>query len=291
MTHERTVWIDDRLVPAAEAVVSAYDRAFRAGEGVFETFRSYGRFVFRLEAHLQRAAFGASVLGFELPPLATLADAVQRVVDDNVAPRDTAAIRLVATPGDIDPDSPFPGTPVGAPRIVVTVHDLHLDAAAIAAGSSAIVVPWGREIAHVKAVSYLASSLARREARAQGADDALLTDANDNVLESSGANVFAVIDGTLVTPPLDGSILPGVTRGVLLEVAGELGVPTSERTLPLAELQVAQEAMLTATTREVVGLVRVGTAVLGGGRPGPVTVRLAEGFRDLVRREAETTRV
>lgn len=286
----KTVWIDGALVPAEQATVSAYDRAFRSGEGVFETFRTYGRFVFRMDEHLQRAAFGASVLGFDLPAADELARAVQATVDANTSQDQPAdvAVRLVATPGDIDPDSPFPGRPVGNPRVVVTVHDLA--AQPVGQGMSAVVVPWGREVAHVKAVSYLASLLARRQARERGADDALLTDGDDHVLEASGANVFAVVGGTLVTPPVDGSILPGVTRGVLLEVAGDLGIPSEQRPLPLAELLDADEAMLTATTREVLALVTVEGQDIGTGRPGALTTRLQAGFRALVLREAESAR-
>lgn len=290
MTTSRTAWVDGALVPAHEARVSAYDRAFRSGEGVFETFRAYGLFVFRMQEHLDRARFGAGVLGFDLPARDELAAAVQATVDDNVAPDGSAAVRLVATPGDVDPDSPFPGTPVGRPRVVVTVHDLVVDEVAVARGSAAVVVPWGREVAHVKAVSYLASLLARRTAREQGADEALLTDADDHVLEASAANVFAVVDDELVTPPVDGSILPGVTRQVVLEVAAELGLPVRERALPIAELRTAREAMLTASTREVRGLVRVDDRPIGDGRVGPITRSLAEGFSALVRREAESAR-
>ncbi len=282
----KQTWIDDRLVPAAEATVSAYDRAFRAGEGVFETFRTYGRHVFRMREHLERAASGAEVLGFSLPPLDQLAAAVQATVDANVAPDADAAARLVASPGAIDPDSPFPGAPMGKPTIVVTVHDLVVDPAVREHGVSAILVPWGREVAHVKAVSYLASVLARRQARAEGADDALLTDADDNVLEAASANLFAVIHGVLVTPAVDGSILPGVTRQVVLEVARSEGLVVAERPIHLKDLQRAREAFLTASTREITPLVRIGDRDVGDGRPGATTRRLIAAFDRLVASEA-----
>lgn len=282
----RTASIDGALVPAAEATISAYDRAFRSGEGVFETFRAYGRHVFRLHAHLERAISGAGDLGFDLPSRDLLASWVQAAVDDNVAPDATAAARLVATPGDIDPDSPFPGTGVGIPRVVVTIHDLAIDPAAARDGIRAILVPWGREAAHVKSVSYLPSSMARREARRRGVEDALLTDAAGHVLEGAAANLFAVVHGVLVTPAVDGAILPGVTRQVVLEVAQELGIVVAERPLHVKDLARCTEAFLTATTREVTPLVEVEGKALGHGAPGPVTRRIQEGFRQLVTREA-----
>ncbi len=283
----RTVSVDGLLVPAAEATVSAYDRAFRSGEGVFETFRAYGHHVFRCEAHLERARAGARELGFTLPDGATLAGWVQAVVEANVAPDGGAAVRLVATPGDIDPDSPFPGTPVGVPRVVVTVHDLAPDDGTRELGVRAILVPWGREAAQIKSVSYLPSSMARREARRLGADDALLTDpTTGNVLEAAAANLFAVQYGVLVTPPVDGSILPGVTRQVVLELAHEAGLRVAERPLHHKDLRRASEAFLTATTREVTPLVEVDGVPVGDGAPGEVTVRLQGAFRELVAREA-----
>ncbi len=284
----RTASVDGVLVPAAEATISAYDRAFRSGEGVFETFRAYGRHVFRMHQHLERAVAGARDLGFDLPDIDLLARWVQAAVDDNVPPDGTAAARLVGTPGDIDPESPFPGAPVGTPRVVVTVHDLALDPDRNAKGVTAILVAWGREAAHVKSVSYLPSSMARREARRRGADDALLTDARGHVLEAAAANVFAVVHGVLVTPPVDGSILPGVTRQVALEVAREEGIVVAERPLHVKDLARSSEAFLTATTREVTPLVRVEDRDIGDGAPGPVTKRLQAAFSARVAAESTT---
>lgn len=285
-----TASVDGMLVPIEQATVSAYDRAFRSGEGVFETFRAYGTHVFRRDAHLERAVSGARQLGFDLPDVATMATWVQAVVDDNVADGEDAAVRLVATPGDVDPFSPFPGAPVGTPRVVVTVHDLVLDPARRRDGIRAVLVPWGREAAEVKSVSYLPSTMARREATRRGVEAALLTDGRGNVLEAATANVFAVVYGVLVTPPVDGAILPGVTRQVALELADEAGVVTSERALHHKDLTRASEAFLTATTQELTPLVEVDGRAVGDGTPGPVTRRLQEAFGELVRREASGPR-
>ncbi len=122
-----TAWVDGELVPADAATVSVYDRGFRAGEGVFETFRAYGAHVFRLDAHLRRATSGAAFLGFVLDH-DELADAVSRTAADNLEAHggDDSVVRLTATPGRIDADSPFPGSPVGGPTIVVTSHRLEI---------------------------------------------------------------------------------------------------------------------------------------------------------------------
>jgi branched-chain amino acid aminotransferase len=283
---ELVAWVDGALVPAGQATVSAYDRGFRSGEGVFETFRAYGDHVFRLDAHLRRAIAGAGELGFSPGPHDELARAVRRTAAANLAAFDGAdsVVRLTVSAGAIDPRSPFPGRPLGTPTIVVTSHALAPPAAG-GPGARAVAVPLARELPHVKAVSYLVAVTARRRAREAGADEALLTDADGHVLEGSSTNVFAVRDGGLVTPPLDAGLLAGVTRSVVLEVAATLGLPVDARPLPLDELVGADEAFLTATTREIVPLVAVGDRLIGDGRPGPVTAAVHDGYRAEVARE------
>lgn len=280
------VWVDGRLVPADRARVSVYDRGFRGGEGVFETLRAYGPHPFRLDAHVARAGSGARFLGFELDP-ALLRTAVTATAAANLGAlggRDSV-VRVTATPGPIDPDEPFPGGGDGPPTVVATSHRLRLPPDLYVRGVSAAAVPWARELPSVKAVSFLAATVATRRAREQGADEALLTGPGGELLEGASSNVFAVEDGALVTPPVDAGILAGVTREVVLEVARGAGLPVVERPLTVAEVQAADEAFLTATTREVVPLVRVAGRPVGDGRPGPVTGDLHAGYRAAVARE------
>lgn len=282
-------WVGHGLVDAAEARVSVFDRGFRAGEGVFETLRAYGTHPFRLGAHLERAEAGAARLGFELPERDELSHAIIETARANAVPGQDLALRLTVTPGEIDPDVPFPPTGVtpSTATLVVTANALRFDPGMYRDGVGAAVVPWSREIPQVKAVSHLPASLARREARALGADEALLTDQRGMVLEGSYSNVFAVVRGILVTPPVEAGILSGVTRAVTLKVASDEGLPVEERPLSVTELVEADEAFLTASTREIVPLVRVAGRTVGEGRPGSVTAALHEGYRAEVRREIE----
>ena len=277
-------WVNGALVDAALARISVFDRGFRVGEGVFETLRAYHGHPFRLQAHLDRAAAGAAVLGFGVPASGDLATAIIATAGANHAHED-AAVRLTVTPGEVDPLDPFAPAVDAQPTVVVTSHPLRLDPDLYRRGVIAAVVPWGREVPQVKAVSYLAATLARHAARAQGADEALLTDSGGLVLEGSYSNVFAVRQGVVVTPPLDAGILPGVTRAVTMEVAAAQGVVVEQRPLTVDELVTADEAFLTASTREIVPLVRVGEHVIADGAPGPVTVALHAGYRAEVRRE------
>ncbi|MDQ3932495.1 MAG: aminotransferase class IV [Actinomycetota bacterium] len=268
--------------------MSVFDRGFRYGEGVFETMRAYGTHPFRLGAHLDRAAEGARVLEFELPRRARLEAAITATVQANADDGDLA-VRLTVTPGLIDPSSPFPGQPLGGSTLVVTAHPLTYGEELYRVGVSAAVVPRARELPGIKSVSYLAAVLARREAKRHGAEEALLTDPAGMVLEGSHSNLFAVVDRRLITPPPGAGILPGVTRAVTLEIAAGLGIPVLERPLPLAELLGAEEAFLTASTRELVPLVRVDDVPIGSGSPGPMTRTLHEAYRAEVRREVASS--
>lgn len=280
-----TAWVNGDLVPLERAVVHVLDPGFRTGEGVFETMRAYGGHTFRLEDHLARATAGAARLGLPVPPAHHLAQAVRATVAANQQVAPDLAIRLTITPGPLDPHSPWPLTPLGHPTVVVTAHALSVPPATYQDGVHAITVPWTRELADVKSVSHLAASMARRRARASGADEALLTDHDGQVLEGAGSNVFAVTDGAILTPPANAGLLAGVTRATILELASHIGAPIAEEPLPLATLLAADEAFLTASTREVVPLVRVDDARIGPGHPGPITVEVLAAYRRAVEEE------
>ena len=279
-------WVDTGLVPLAEARVSVLDQGFRTGEGVFETLRAYDGHPFRLGAHLDRAADGARRLGFALPERYQVERAVQATIDANRGLARDLAVRVTVTPGPLDPSTPWPPVSTGHPTLVVTAHALH-DRPHDHDGVTAVTVGWGREVAEVKAVSYLASTLARRAAAQAGADEALLTDGRGNVVEGATSNVFAITGDRLRTPPTDGGLLAGVTRATVLELGPGAGLLVEEAPLTAATLQGADEAFLTASTREVVPLVRVDGTAVGDGRPGPVTARLQAAYRTAVERERD----
>lgn len=283
-------WVDGAVVPLDEARVSVLDQGFRTGEGVFETIRVYAGHPFRLDAHLDRAAAGAERLRFVPPDHAHLRAAVGELIAANAAiVTGDLGLRLTLTGGPLDPESPFPGRPVGRPTVVATVQPLAIDPAIYTRGITAAVVPWARELPEIKAVSYLAASLARAQARERGADEALLTAGDGVVLEGAASNVFAVVDGGLVTPPLGAGLLAGVTRGVVLELAAALGLAVQERLVTVRELCAAAEVFVTASTREVVPLVRIDDEPVGTGAPGPVTQRLLAAYRAEVARERATS--
>jgi branched-chain amino acid aminotransferase len=139
--------------------------------------------------------------------------------------------------------------------------------------------------AGLKTVAYTDSVAALLEARRAGADEAILLDTDGHCSEASASNLFALIDGALVTPPVSCGALPGVTRAVVFELAGRRGVSSTERVLELEELCLAGEAFLTSSIRGIAPLVRVGSRVVGAGVPGDVTRALIDDHAALIREE------
>jgi len=130
-----------------------------------------------------------------------------------------------------------------------------------------------------KVANYLVSVLAMRDARRVGAVEALIVDGNGCVVEGATSNVFAVVDGQLVTPPEDAGILLGITRATLLDVARSEGMAPVLRPLPLEELMAAQEVFISSSIRELLPVVRIDESPIGSGEPGPVAHRLLQAFR------------
>lgn len=230
------LWLGDRLVEEEEARISPFDRGFTLGDGLFETLRLSGRAVLRLEAHLQRLAAGAAVLGMPLPGL-DLAAALHATAQGNGLA--DGVLRLTLTRGT----GPRGVLPPAAPSPTLV----------IAAAPAGPVLPPARlviaettrrnefsPLAQVKSLNYLDGILARQEAARRGADDAVLLNTGGRVAETSIANLFAVIDGALVTPPLEDGVLPGVMRAAVMAEGAEA------RPLDAFDLQRADEIFLTS---------------------------------------------
>ena len=264
------VWLDGALVDEEAARVSARDHGFLVGDGVFETLRVYAGEPFDLEEHLARLAESAAAMGLELGGH-DLARAARDVLEENALA--DARMRITVTSGG-GPAGLARGD--GPPTVLVVAAPL----TPWPPTSSAIVSRVRRDehspLAGVKTISLAESVVALSEARAAGADEALLLNLAGDVCEATTANVFAVRDGVPVTPPLDSGCLAGITREHVLALGGE------ERALGPEDVRGADEAFLTSSTREVQPLVAIDGRPVGAGRPGPVTGRLADAYSEMV---------
>jgi branched-chain amino acid aminotransferase len=292
--------VDGDILRPAQARVSVFDRGFLYGDSVYEVIRTYRGQPFELDAHLARLAHSAERIGlappWDAPRTAreigrTLAAA--RAAGGDPAPAPDAApwnvgewyVRVVMTRGageiGLDPAlavnpaavvivQPLPGPPASA-----YAEGVKAAVVGVRHAPAAVVDPSAKTGAHLNHV------LAVREARAQGAHEALLLDERGFVTEGSSSNVFVVAGGRVRTPPLAAGILEGVTRGVVLRLARAEGIPVDEVPLRPRELEAADEVFITSTMREIVPVTRLGERAVGAGRPGPVTARLHRAFRRL----------
>lgn len=279
------IWIEGRVVDGADARISVLDHGLLYGDGVFEGIRLYGRRVFRLDDHLARLAYGASMLDLALPGgvprLREIVLETARAFD-----RDDGYVRLVVTRGvgalGVDPTS------CRDPAVFCIADEVRLFAPdRLATGIDLVTASVRRPgpdllDPRVKSLNYLNSVLAKQEARRQGADEALLLNAHGHVAEASVANVFVVRRGSLATPPPTDGALEGITRDTVLRLAAAAGITAGERTLGRVDLIAADEVFLTGTGARIVPVRSLDGRVIGKGLAGPVTERLMASYSRFV---------
>lgn len=282
------VYVDGRFVPREEAVVSVYDHGFLYGDGVFEGIRVYSGRVFKLDEHIRRLYDSAKAILLDIPmPPEEMKGVIVEAVRRNGM--HDAYVRPIVTRGrgdlGIDPRK------CAHPTVVVIVDHIQLYPDRAYQEGLRVVTATHRKNAadalnpRIKSLNYLNQVLARMEANLAGADEALMLNHQGYVCEGSADNVFVVRQGEVWTPPDHVGILRGVTRDAVLEIARELGIPALERPFTLHDVYTADEVFLTGTGAEIGPVVSVDGRVIGAGRPGPVTLRLLEAYRERTRRE------
>ncbi|HVH10607.1 MAG TPA: aminotransferase class IV [Gemmatimonadales bacterium] len=280
------VYLNGSFLDRGRAAVSVDDRGFLFGDGVYEVTRAHQGRLFEPERHLARLERGLDALRITPPPTldrgALVAISDQLVRENGLSDGD-ATVYLQITRGAAERTHHFP-PPGTRPSVFLSAQRLVVPDDVRARGASAITTAdqrWAR--CDVKTIQLLPNVLAKQRAVAAGAFEAILT--RDGVVtEGASTNVFASLDGVLRTHPLDHRILGGVTRAVVLELAGELGLAVSERALTVDELARVSELFLTATTVDVMPVVKLDGRPVGDGRPGSVARRLHEALRARVAR-------
>jgi branched-chain amino acid aminotransferase len=291
-----TVNMDGALVAPRDAVVSVFDRGFLYGDSVYEVIRTYRGRLFQQEAHLARLARSAARLALPLPwrPERTRAELARTLAaslggdpsDPGAAPWNAGerSLRLIMTrgAGEIGLD---PALAVDPRAIVIATALRAPPLAAYRTGVPCRVVHIRHDAPEAvdttaKTGAHLANVLAVAEARAAGADEALLLDREGYVTEGASSNVFVVRNGALETPPLAAGILEGVTRGIVLALARQAGIDVREVPLRPGDLASSDEMFLTSTGREVLPVTVLDGRPIGTGAVGPLTSRLHRLFRE-----------
>jgi D-alanine transaminase len=276
-----TVYFNGAFVPKDEVSISPDDRGFVFGDGVYEVVRAADGALFRLDDHrkrLRRSLEGIRLR--EAVDLDALWDAVQGLLPRNDLTTGDAKVYLQITRGAAPRRHAFPDPPP-EPTIYARAEAIDLPTEKWAQGVKVILRPdqrWAR--CDIKSLNYLPNVLANQAAMEAGAYEALLT-REGFVTEGTHSSVGAVVDGTVVTHPLTNRVLPSITRTVLLELCDDLGLPTNERPIAVAELSDADELFLLGTTTGIMPIVQVEDKAVGDGTPGPVVRKLQTAFRAL----------
>lgn len=263
------VWHNGRLAPADEVRLSPFDQGLTIGLGAFETLVASDGEPFAFTRHWDRLTRSCARLDLPLPDRDTILQAMRAVAAANGQP--SARLRVTVTPGA----GPL-GSVRGAssdPTVLVVAAPLTLWPEVSNVWIATHTRHERSALAGVKSTSYAENVLALAEARARGADEALLLNTAGNVCEGTGSNLFLVAEGAIVTPPLIDGCLAGVTRALVLALARDSGLAVSENSVPLSALAAASEAFLTSTTRGIHPIRTVNGQPLTDA-PGPVTQQL-----------------
>jgi branched-chain amino acid aminotransferase len=269
-----TVWLNGGVVAAEDAHIDIADRGFLLADGLFETMLAKSGSIERLDAHLARLIDGAKVLGIPVPlAAATLAEACGAVLAANgLESVVRAGLRLTLTRGP----GPRGVLPPKEPRPTVLITAAA--ASSPPASTTAITARTVRRdatspLSHIKSLAYTGNILARIEADAAGASEALILNTDGNLAETTSSNVFLVEDGTLVTPPVSDGVLPGIARAAVIESAKGLGITIWEESISVERLRNASEIFLTNSLIGVCPLAILDGRVLS---PGDVTARFRQ---------------
>jgi D-alanine transaminase len=274
------IWINGDILPMAEASISVEDRGFQFADGVYEVVRLYNGRPFTLAEHLAR--LGRSAAGVQIaPPMS--AEALTREIERFI-PRAGVAegmIYLQLTRGAAPRNHVFPRGV--APTLLFYCRPLDpVPAPGTAPGLKLITVADERwKKCWIKSIALLPNVLAKNQALAAGADEAVFVD-EGVVTECSTSNLFAVVDGTLLTHPVGSKVLPGVTRDVLLDCAKSVGVAVEERPPTEAEVRRADEIFITSTTREVSWVKQLDDRMIGS-QCGPIALKIHHEYQRRVK--------
>ena len=276
------VYLNSALIPRSRAKVSALDYGFLYGLGLFETMRSYEGQVFRLESHLSRLSRSAELLGIPVI-ISELRDAIRETLEANRLRNARIRVTISAGEGEMPPNAKTcrkPTVLVLAERYQPYPQEVYRR------GFRAVISSIRRNsqspLSGLKSSSYLESLLARQQAGEKGCDEAICLNEKGFLAEASMSNIFLVSEGILRTPGEESGILPGITRSVILELAGKLGINVLEENIRPIELFQAQEVFLTNSLIEVMPLTEIEGKPVASGRPGALSERLLTEYREQV---------
>jgi branched-chain amino acid aminotransferase group I len=286
---EILVHVDGELVPRDEARISVFDSVVQGGDAVWEGLRIYDGRIFAFDRHLDRLFASAHALRFEgIPSREEVRAAVVGTLTAN-GMYDQAHVRLTLTRGPKVTSGMSPAFNRAGCSLIVLAEwkppvfessGIRLISSSIRRNSPATL---DSKIHHNNLLNNI---LAKIEADVAGVDDALMLDLNGFVSETNATNVFLVRRGSVITPSAD-SCLPGITRGIVIELCLEAGLPLEERNVSTSEVYTADEVFTTGTMGELAPVLEIDGRVIGERAVGPITRKLQDLFAERARSDGE----
>ena len=278
---ECTVYIDGKYYPESEAKVSVFDHGLLYGDGVFEGIRAYDDKVLKLDEHLTRLYASAKAINLKIPlSKEKFKEAILQTIRKNNLKN--SYIRVVVTRGHgtlgLDPRK--------CPKATVIIIASYIPPLFEGVNATAIIACTRRNAITalspmIKSLNYLNNILAKIEANRANVNEAIMLNQNGTISEGTGDNIFIVKDGTLITPLSTAAILMGITRGIAIQLALDEKIKVIEREITVHELITADESFMTGTAAEIAPLVEVDGKKIGDRKPGPVTMKLMEKFKEI----------
>jgi branched-chain amino acid aminotransferase len=278
------IYIDGVFYPESEAKISVFDHGLLYGDGIFEGIRFYNGRVFRLTEHLKRLWDSAKAIALKMPlGFAELEEATLETIRQNNL-RD-GYIRLVVTRGKgnlgLSPDRcPKACVIIIADKIQLYPEEKYQKGMVMVTCATRRAAP-AALLPAVKSLNYLNNVMAKVEANHAGADEGLMLNEQGYVAECTGDNIFVIKNGAVTTPPVYAGALGGITRGVVFEICAELSIPIKEVEMTRYDVYTADECFLTGTAAEVIAAIELDTRPIGDGKPGEVTQKIIDRFRQL----------
>ncbi len=282
------IYINGKFYNKENAKISVFDHGLLYGDGVFEGIRSYNRVVFKLKEHVDRLFESAHSIMLMIPfSKDKMINAVVETLKANGL--DDAYIRLVVTRGEGDLGLDPRKCKAGATVIIIADKIALYPEKFYKEGLSIITVPTIRNLPEavnpqIKSLNYLNNILAKIEATNAGSEEAIMLDSLGYVAECTGDNIFIVKNNHLYTPPQCMGSLRGITRDTVLEIAEKNKISAHEHVLTRHEVFISDECFLTGTAAEIIPVVKVDGRVIGTGKPGEVTLRLMNKFKEITKK-------
>ncbi len=292
------IFLNNRIVHEEDALISVRDRGFLYGDGIFETLRSYDGHIFSLERHMARMRSSAGELRI---PFGYSDSDIRKTINELLKMNKLADsyIRVTLSRGCGGSGFQIPvsnGKRINTPEenytIVIQTRQLkEYDAELHKRGMSIVVskyrVSSSCPISRHKTANFLSNIMIREEAVQKNVHDALFLDTDDMVAECTASNLFFVKDGAVITPPLDSSILPGITRLTVIDICKENAISVMEKQFPLEVLMDADECFITNSIMEIMPVSIIDGRKIGDEIPGKQTGYLMEAYKDFVKRDMD----